>query len=127
MQKANHTATTVKPYPRRDFCIRLILTFGFLLTSAFAADPPADLERKVAAREAENEEARNNYTYKQTVVLEEIDSRGGRAGEYREVREVIFSPTGERTERMVGKPSLNLKRLKLTDEEFRDLHEEQPL
>jgi hypothetical protein len=89
-------------------------------------DPPADLARKVAAREAENEEARNNYTYRQTVVLEEIDSRGGRAGDYREVREVIFSPTGERTERMVGKPSLNLKRLKLTDEDFRDLREVQP-
>jgi hypothetical protein len=89
-------------------------------------DPPADLARKVAAREAENEEARNHYTYRQTVVLEEVDSRGGRAGEYREVREVIFSPTGERTERMVGKPSLNLKRLKLTDEDFRDLREVQP-
>src|ERR1700712_3132692 len=104
MQHANHTAASVKPYPRSEVCIRFILSFGLLLAPAIAADPPPDLARKVASREAENEAARNHYTYRQTLIVEEMDSHGGRAGEYREVREVIFSPDGERTDRMVGKP-----------------------
>jgi hypothetical protein len=126
MQNATQTAASVTPYPRSDACIRFILAFGFLAAIAIAADPPPDLARKVAVREAENEAARNNYTYRQTVIVEEMDSRGGRAGEYREVREVIFSPEGDRTDRMVGKPLMNLKRMKQTEEDFRDLREVQP-
>src|SRR5829696_2148006 len=110
MQNATQTAVSVKPNPRSDFCIRLILAFGFFWTPAIAADPPPDLARKVAAREADNEAARNNYAYRQTLSVEEMDSKGARAGEYREVREVIFSPSGERTERMVGNPSSTMKR-----------------
>ena len=71
-------------------------------------------------------EARLQYTYRQTVLIEEMAAKGGRAGEYREVREVIFSPTGERTEQMVGKPMSNLTRLRLTDEDFRDIRDVQP-
>ena len=47
-------------------------------------------------------------------------------GEYREVRDIIFSPLHERTEQMVGKPSSTLSRLKLTDEDFRDIRDVQP-
>lgn len=47
-------------------------------------------------------------------------------GEYKEVRDVIFSPTQERTEQFVGKPSNGLQRLTLTEEDFRDLREVQP-
>jgi len=47
-------------------------------------------------------------------------------GEYREVREVIFSPTEERTEHMVGTPQRTLKNLILTDEDFADIREIQP-
>lgn len=47
-------------------------------------------------------------------------------GEYRELRDVIFSPTGERSERVIGTPTATLKRLLLTDEDFRDIREIQP-
>src|SRR5712692_8538185 len=55
-----------------------------------------------------------------------MSERGVMAGEYREVRDVIFSPTQERTEEMVGRPFLSLKNLKLTDEDFADLRNIQP-
>jgi hypothetical protein len=93
--------------------------------SLSAAEPPPDLLKKAAQQELRSLEARSNYTYKQTVVIEEFNDRGSRVGDYREVREVIFSPQGERTERFVGKPLLNLKRLQLTEEDFRDLREVQ--
>jgi hypothetical protein len=91
-----------------------------------AADPPHDLVRRVAARETETAQAQSNYTYRQSVDIDELSDHGSKEGEYRELRDVIFSPTQERTEQMVGKPSNSLSHLKLTDEDFRDIREVQP-
>ncbi len=90
------------------------------------AAAPADLARRVAARATETRAARDHYTYRQTVLVEELSPSGARAGEYREVREVVFSPGGERSEKLVGKPLETLKRLKLTEEDFHDIREVQP-
>lgn len=91
------------------------------------ADGPGQLSRKVAEVETENEDARGNYVYRQTLIIEELDAKGLRTGGYREVREVIFSPEGRRTERLVGKPEETLKHLKLTPEDFQDVRDIQPL
>jgi hypothetical protein len=102
----------------------------FLLLLAFAAaaaDAPADLARRVAQRETESEAERANYTYRQTLTVQEYGERGRPGGEYREVREIIFSPEGQRTERLVGRPVENLRRLRLTEEDFADIREIQPL
>jgi hypothetical protein len=91
-----------------------------------AAEPPADLIRRVIARETETAQAQGNYTYRQSVTVGELSERGAAQGEYREVRDIIFSPQQERTEQMVGKTSNTLSHLKLTDEDFRDIREIQP-
>ena len=53
----------------------LLSLFG--AATAFAADPnPADIIQKFAAKEAEFRKARESYTYKQSVKLEELDSSG---------------------------------------------------
>ena len=122
MQAAVQTTRTVARYWR----IALILTSVLCATSVKAEDPPPDLLRKVALRETETAQAQSNYTYRQTVSLDELDSHGLRAGEYHEVRDIIFSPTQKRTEQFVGKPSSSLHYLKLTDEDFRDIREIQP-
>ncbi|MFN7919580.1 MAG: hypothetical protein U0Q16_05760 [Bryobacteraceae bacterium] len=98
-----------------------------LLAAAFAvsAQPP-DLAKRVAQREADAARARDQYTYRQTVTIDEAASKGGRPGQYKEVREVVFSSGGERTERTVGRPIQNLARLILTEEDFRDIREVQP-
>ncbi len=87
---------------------------------ARAADPPTDLARRVASRETATEAERAHYTYRQTVSIND-------SGEYRETRDVIFSPSGERTEVVLGKPSNNLRKLLLTEEDFRDIREVQPM
>src|SRR5712675_622868 len=87
---------------------------------AHAADPPDDWIRRVAARETETEAARSHYMYRQTVTVEDFNSKGIKAGRYNEVREVVFSPSGERSERTVGKPVVQLERIKMTEEDFRD-------
>jgi hypothetical protein len=98
-----------------------------MATVLHAADPPSDIARRVAARETASEAERANYTYRQTLIVEEFTSRGTKAGEYKELREVIFSPKGEREERLVEPPFNTLKRLRMTEEDFRDVREVQPL
>ena len=92
-----------------------------------AEEPPPNLAKLVAHRETETIAERNEYTYRQTFTLQEVDDHGGAHGEYKEVRDIVFSPTHERSEEVVGKPSDTLTRIKLTDEDFRDIREIQPL
>jgi hypothetical protein len=98
---------------------------AFAARSAVLAQPP-DLAKRAAERESQAQQARSNYTYRQSVWIQEMPAKGAGGGEYREVRDIIFSPAGERTERFVGKPIMNLARLRLTEEDFRDIREVQP-
>lgn len=95
-----------------------------ILASGAAAEPPAGYIQQVAENERENEAARLNYMYRQSVVVNEVEPRGGR---FRETLEVIFSPSGERTERPAGRPFNDLKRLFLTPEDFDDIRNIQPI
>jgi len=81
----------------------------------------------VAHRESETEAERNQYMYRQTVTIETLDDHGGINGQYKEVRDVIFSPSGERTEETIGKPQDSLKVIKLTPQDFEDIRNIQPL
>ncbi|HEU0119974.1 MAG TPA: hypothetical protein VFQ91_05565 [Bryobacteraceae bacterium] len=85
------------------------------------------MARRAAERESASESVRLQHMYLQKVLIEEMSSKGSKAGEYREHREVIFSPAGERSEKVVGRPVQALARLILTEEDFRDLREIQPL
>src|SRR5579871_1841359 len=130
MQAAIHTTPSVV----RNRRIRFILASLFSiapLALVFAPrlradDPPADLVRRVIARETETEQAQSHYTYRQTVTLDELDGHGAKGGSYSEIRDVIFSPEAERSEVAIGKPVDTLKHLKMTDEDFRDIREIQP-
>ena len=95
--------------------------------AAAQSDPPPNLAKLVAHRESETEAERNEYTYRQTVTIDELDERGSARGEYKEVRDIIFSPRHERTEELIGKPQNTLKALVMTDEDFQDIRNIQPL
>jgi hypothetical protein len=110
---------SVTPKARASFCI--LAASVALVCPALAEDPPADLLRRVAARESANEAARAQYMYRQTVEVRDF------AGEFREVRDVVFTPDGKRLEEPVGRTVNTLKRLKLTDEDVRDIREIQPV
>src|SRR3984957_13424509 len=123
MQAAIQTRDSVV----RNWRICFILASALSISRLTAADdPPPNLTRLIAARETETAQAQGNYTYRQTVTLDELSPSGLTQGTYREVRDVIFSPAQERSEQMVGKPSETLTHLKLTDEDFRDIREVQP-
>ena len=81
----------------------------------------------MAHRETETQAERNEYTYRQVVTLEELDDHGTARGRYRETRDVIFSPQHDRTEQLIGRAENSLKNLILTDEDFADIRNIQPL
>ncbi len=58
--------------------------------------------------------------------LQELNDRGAEVGRYSEMRDVVFSPEHERSEKLISVPLQNLKNLRMTDEDFRDLREIQP-
>jgi hypothetical protein len=92
----------------------------------WATQVPDHLLKRIAQREAENAYARNNYTYRQTVTVDEFSDRGLRTGQYREVRDVMFSPEKGRYENIVEQPRSTLKRIKLTEQDFADIRSIQP-
>lgn len=81
----------------------------------------------MAQQEAAAEAARSHYLYRQSVHIEEFDGKGRSTGAYREVREVIFTPAGERMEQFAEQPVSRLQRLILTEEDFQDVRNIQPL
>ena len=103
------------------------MSFGALANAAEPLpDPPPDFAKRVAHRETLTAAERLQYAYTQSFRLEEFNPKGGGGGAYSEVREVIFSPSGERTERFKSQPVSHLKNLILTAEDFADIREIQP-
>ena len=95
-------------------------------TTAPDADPQ-EVIRKFAAKEAEFAEARGNYTYRQTVKLQELDPGGGATGgKWELIEDIIFSPEGKRTSKVVYAPVVTLRNLLLTPQDEQDLRDVQP-
>ncbi len=125
---ASHTITSAMKKGRklRDTALIVASLLVFSGQRARADKAPDNLLKRIAQREAENAYARNNYTYRQTVTVDEFSDRGLRTGEYREVRDVMFSPEKGRYETIVEQPRSTLKRIKLTEQDFADIRNIQP-
>jgi hypothetical protein len=112
---------------------RIVWGIALMLASAAvfppalqAAEPPPNLLKQIAAMESTIALARENYTYRQTVTVQEVDHRDMVEGEYRERRDVTFSPSGSRYEQVVEKPANTLTEIKMTPEDFADIRSIQP-
>jgi hypothetical protein len=91
-------------------------------------DPkPEEIIKKFAAKEAEFREARNNYTYRQTVKMEELDAGGNpNGGKWEEIDDIIFTPAGKREEKVIWAPVVNLQHISRDPEDVKDLRDIQP-
>ncbi len=88
---------------------------------------PEVIIQKFAAKEAEFQEARNNYTYRQTVKLQELDFNGNpEIGHWDLIEDIIFTPEGKRMSKVVWAPVQNLQHIVLTREDEQDLRDVQP-
>src|SRR5947207_13868498 len=91
----------------------LLLVPGLCL---FAADEPKDIQpeeviKKFAAKEAEFAKARENYTYRQSVKIQQLAPSGVPEGKYEIVSDIIVSGDGKRTEKVVREPVSTLHRM----------------
>jgi hypothetical protein len=111
----------------------MVLGTAALLGAAWGADqqPVSDARiqeiiQKFAAKETDFARARENYTYRQTARLQELDEFGNVRGRWEMISDIIFSPSGKRTERVVRAPVATLRNLILTPEDEQDLRAVQP-
>ncbi|MGC9223078.1 MAG: hypothetical protein ACP5E2_04085 [Terracidiphilus sp.] len=82
--------------------------FGPMNLSA-PAIPPEQIIQRFAAKETEFQDALNHYTYRRTARVDTLDDDNKVTGEWYEVDDVVFDPTGRRTERVVDAPPSTLE------------------
>ncbi|MFN7993958.1 MAG: hypothetical protein U0Q18_10170 [Bryobacteraceae bacterium] len=95
-------------------------------TAGATTENPEEIVNRFAAKEKEFSEARANYMYRQTVKIQELDDSGNPEGKYEIVEDIIFSPDGKRTEKVVRAPVSTLSHILLTPEDIQDLRDVQP-
>jgi hypothetical protein len=110
--------------------LALLACFAGAALAAESANPTPEqidaIVNRFAAKEAEFAKARGNYTYRQTSKIQEMDENGSPHGRYEMVSDIIFSPEGKRTERVVRAPVSTLQNIILTPEDEQDLRDVQP-
>lgn len=93
-----------------------------------AASPPTsipidDIVRQFAQHESDFKQARDNYTYSQDVLVEDVAPN---PGEYHLQSDVVFTPQGRRYEQITYAPQPSLHDFTLSPEDMKDLENIQP-
>src|SRR5204863_113959 len=120
---------------KTSVCLILALIFGSL--PAFAQGPtklrneqppiPTDeIIRKFAEREKEFKTARANYVYRQDNSVQTLNANDRVTGEWRQVWDITFDPSGKRLERVTLAPPNTLTSISLSPEDLQDMREIQP-
>jgi hypothetical protein len=89
--------------------------------------PVQEIIQKFAQHEEEFRRERDNFTYTQIFVFQELDEDGQPDGEYRMTSDILFTPAGKRYEKVVEAPSPSLKRILMTQQDFDDIEKVWPL
>ena len=106
-----------------------LLLLPLAAVAAMAAEPnvnPEEIIRKFAAKEAEFAKAREQYTYRQTVRIQELGAGGRVVGKFELVSDIVFEADRKRTEKVVYAPVSTLRNILLTPEDEQDLRNVQP-
>jgi hypothetical protein len=99
--------------------------FGRMDISAPAIQPE-EIIKQFAAKESEFQQALNHYTYRRTAKVQTIDDDNKVDGEYYEVDDVVFDPTGARSEKVVFAPQNTLQRVMMSPSDLQDIQRGYP-
>jgi hypothetical protein len=114
-------------FARTAFMAALLLTPVFATAQTPAPDLPIEeVIRRFAAKEKEFKTARENYTYRQEVKVQELSDSDRVLGEYQTTTEISFDEKGRRTERIIHAPPPTLKRISITKEDLQTIESIQP-
>lgn len=91
------------------------------------ATPPEEIIKKFAAKESEFQEALNHYTYRREARVQTVDEDTNKVdGEWYQVDDVTFDPTGRRMEKTVFAPESSLQRILMTPSDLQDIQKGYP-
>lgn len=111
----------------KDSFTPMPLDSGFGKLDLTDPSTPADeIIKKFAAKESEFREALNHYTYRRMARVQTIDDDNKVDGEWYEVDDVTFDPTGRRTEKTVFAPESTLQRIMMTPSDLQDIQKGYP-
>jgi hypothetical protein len=100
------------------------------VSSHITNEPPAmpvdQIIQTFAEREEDFRKERDNFTYSQKVLMQEMDEDGQPDGEFRLESDIIFTPGGKRIEHVTYAPQLTLKRIIMTQQDMDDIEHVQP-
>ena len=85
-----------------------------------------EIIRRFAAKEKEFQTARENYTYRQIVKVQELSPDGEVRGTYHMEEDIMFTQDGKRFEKVVYAPLSTLRAISISPEDERDLRSVQP-
>jgi len=116
-----------------------VITFVGLFTATMMADrgmgdlrtaQPAGVTtdqiiQKFAAKEKEFKEARDRYTFRQTVIVDTMED-GSVDGEFKQVSDIVFDDHGKRVENVVFAPASTLNRVTMSQSDFDDIEKRLP-
>jgi hypothetical protein len=110
--------------------VALVGALGAMLAPVSAQKPSPELAndeiiRRFTQAESMLRDARNNYTFKQDVLIQTLAGQSAVTGTYRRVSEIVFDDQSKRIERITYFPPPTL-RLTVTQEDLQDLGIIQP-
>ena len=113
---------------QKDSFTPMPLDAGFGKMDLTPPSIPADqIIQKFAAKETEFREALNHYTYRRTARVDTVDDDTNKVdGEWFEVDDVIFDPTGARMEKVVDAPPNTLTRVMMSPSDLQDIQHGYP-
>jgi hypothetical protein len=111
----------------KDSFTPMALDSGFgRLDASEPSTPAEEIIKKFAAKESEFQDALNHYTYRRLARVQTIDDDNRVDGEWYEVDDVIFDPTGKRTEKAVFAPENTLQRVSMSPSDLQDIQRGYP-
>src|SRR5205823_14621012 len=117
---------------KTSVCATLLLVFAcsFVFAQGPAKlrneQPPIPVDeiiRKFAEKEKEFKTARANYVYRQDNSVQTLNANDRVTGEWRQVWDITFDPSGKRLERVTLAPPNTLQSISLSTEDLQDMRE----
>jgi hypothetical protein len=83
--------------------------------------PPDEIIRQFTAKESEFEQALAHYTYRRTLRVQSFDDDDKVDGEWYQIDDVVFDPTGRRMEKTAYAPENSLQHIQISPSDLQDL------
>src|ERR1700730_10674751 len=114
------------PAPTPKSSPRLRSTGDNPVTDEPPSMPVDEIIKRFSEKESEFKRERGNYTYTQMFTIQTLDEDSRPDGDYRMTSDIVFTPNGNRFEKVTFAPAPTLQRISLSQQDLDDLRNIQP-